>query len=111
MSLTGDWNSLQTYLTLTPMTTLPLKINERLCYSCGKNTRNPIYCCKCYNKTPAGRLELKREVMMRKYARLDGGASCRNCVHWENKCLLGIPEAGSVYAEDCPARESISVLE
>ena len=56
-------------------------------------------------------MELKREVMMRKYARLDGGASCRNCVHWENKCLLGIPEAGSVYAEDCPARESISVLE
>jgi hypothetical protein len=83
------------------MTTLPLKINERLCYNCGKNTRNPIYCCKCYNKT----------VMMRKYARLDGGASCRNCVHWENRCLLGIPEAGSVYAEDCPARESISVLE
>jgi len=93
------------------MTQISLNINERICYSCGKNTRNPIYCQKCYNKTPAGRVEMKREVMMRKYARLDGGASCRNCVHWENKCLLGIPEAGSVYAEDCPARESISVLE
>jgi len=32
-------------------------------------------------------------------------------VHWENRCMLGIPEAGSVYAEGCPARESISVLE
>ena len=57
------------------MTQVSLNINERLCYSCGKNTRNPIYCCKCYNKTPAGRVEMKREVMMRKYARLDGGAS------------------------------------
>ena len=93
------------------MTQVSLNINERICYSCGKNTRNPIYCQKCYNKTPAGRVEMKREVMMRKYARLDGGASCRNCVHWENRCLLGIPEAGSVYAEDCPARECISVLE
>jgi hypothetical protein len=28
------------------MTQVSLNINERLCYSCGKNTRNPIYCCK-----------------------------------------------------------------
>ena len=75
------------------MTQVSLNINERLCYSCGKNTRNPIYCCKCYNKTPAGRVEMKREVMMRKYARLDGGASSgiactgRTGVCWESRRL------------------------
>lgn len=49
--------------------------------------------------------------MLQKYTRIEGGGECRCCVHWKHRCLLGIPEGGTRYAENCPARETVSVLE
>lgn len=88
-----------------------LRINERRCISCGTNTPNPLYCYDCYFKTPAGLVDRKREIMLQKYTRIEGGGECRCCVHWKHRCLLGIPEGGTRYAENCPARETVSVLE
>lgn len=86
-------------------------LNSRLCICCGKPITSALYCFRCYKATPAGKEELERKKMLRKYPQLDGGGVCRNCIHWQYRCLLGIPEAGTVLAELCSAREVATVLE
>ena len=42
---------------------------------------------------------------------VDGGP-CKHCVHWEKRCLLGLPEGGTLAAAEwCSARELDSLLE
>jgi hypothetical protein len=88
-----------------------MRINERLCQECGKPTRNPVMCSKCFRDSPAGKVLEHQKYMMRKYTPVEGGGSCRACVHWEYRCTLGFPEGGTMMADLCPAREAISVLE
>jgi len=80
-----------------------LKINTRLCVQCGKSTRNPVYCNKCFVQTPGGKAERRMESIKAKYKPMDCGGPCAPCIHWSNQCYLGFPEAGSKYAADCPA--------
>ena len=93
------------------MKRLSLNIDERVCIACGGNTRNPLYCAKCYDRTPAGRADKCRATMLSRYRRVADGGPCRHCVHWEHRCLLGVPEAGTLHAEGCAAREVEGVLE
>lgn len=79
------------------------KINTRKCVQCGKSTRNPVYCNKCFVQTPEGKSERRMEWMRSKYKALECGGPCTPCIHWSGKCGLGFPEGGSVYALDCPA--------
>jgi hypothetical protein len=90
---------------------MTLPINSRLCLNCGKPTTCAVYCYKCYFSSEAGKTEAKLERMLKRYKRVEDGGACRQCVHWYHRCTLGIPEAGTVVAELCSAREVDSVLE
>lgn len=86
-------------------------LNRRQCIECGRPIASALYCFRCYKKTPAGKEERERQQMLRKYPPLEDGGVCRNCIQWQYRCLLGIPEAGTVLAELCSAREVDTVLE
>jgi hypothetical protein len=90
---------------------MPLAINSRTCITCGKPTTCAVYCFRCYRSSPAGKNELRLENMVKRYQRVEDGGQCKQCVHWYHRCTLGIPEAGTVFAELCSAREVDSVLE
>ena len=86
-------------------------LNSRLCATCSKPITGALYCFKCYRSSDAGKAELRLENMLKGYKRCEDGGLCRQCVHWYHRCTLGIPEAGTVMAELCSAREVDSVLE
>ena len=72
--------------------------NCRPCLSCGTQTTSPVYCDRCYRRTPAGRAEI---AMKNKYRQVPNGGPCAACLHWIGRCGLGLPEGGSEYARDC----------
>jgi len=46
------------------------------------------------------------------YKPQEDGGPCRQCIHWNRRCLLGFPEGGTLAAAVlCSAREVDSVLE
>ena len=93
------------------MKTPVLRLTQRLCLTCGNKTISAVYCCKCYGSSPAGKEEKRQAWHRQKYKPLEDGGVCQQCVHWHHRCTLGIPEAGTVMAELCSAREFDSVLE
>lgn len=83
--------------------------DEQPCGMCGGPMKGSTVCAKCYRKTEAGRLErFVHEVMTRykREAEADGG-SCRTCLHWCGYCDLGLPEAATPIAIDCPAKYEV----
>lgn len=87
-------------------------INSRPCQQCGKSTTNPVLCMKCYRSSPAGLEEIRMERARQSYKPQEDGGPCRHCVHWEKRCLLGLPEGGTLAAAVlCSAREVDSLLE
>jgi hypothetical protein len=89
---------------------MAITINSRPCQKCGKHTTNPVMCMRCYRSSEAGLLEIRMERLSYK-PQADGGP-CMRCVHWEKRCLLGLPEGGTLAAAVlCSAREVDSLLE
>jgi hypothetical protein len=52
------------------------------------------------------------ERLRQSYKPQADGGPCMRCVHWEKRCLLGLPEGGTLAAAVlCSAREVDSLLE
>jgi len=52
------------------------------------------------------------ERLRQSYKPQADGGPCKHCVHWEKRCLLGLPEGGTLAAAVlCSAREVDSLLE
>ena len=91
---------------------MAIALNSRPCQACGKQTTNPVMCMKCYRTSPAGREEEKLERLRQSYKPQADGGPCKNCIHWGRRCLLGLPEGGTLAAAVlCSAREVDSLLE
>jgi hypothetical protein len=93
---------------------MAITINSRPCQKCGKHTTNPVMCMKCYRSSAAGLLEIRMERIAAELQApgADGGPCMRCCVHWDKRCLLGLPEGGTLAAAElCSARELDSLLE
>ena len=90
---------------------MQVPINGRRCIQCGSITTNAVYCFKCYRSSEAGKQELRLQHMLKKHQPLPDGGECRTCVHWYNRCTLGIPEGGTELAALCAAKELEGVLE
>lgn len=91
---------------------MAITINSRPCQQCGKHTTNPVMCMRCYRSSEAGLLEIRMERLRQSYKPQADGGPCMWCVHWEKRCLLGLPEGGTLAAAVlCSAREVDSLLE
>ena len=91
---------------------MAITINSRRCQQCGKHTTNPVMCMKCYRSSEAGLLEIRMERLRQSYKPQADGGPCMRCVHWEKRCLLGLPEGGTLAAAVlCSLREVESLLE
>lgn len=84
-----------------------VKCNERRCAGCGGPTRSPMYCEGCYARSPEGRKERTIKHQRQRYVVLEDGGPCATCQHWYGKCDLGLPEGGTKYAVECPAKFEI----
>ena len=52
------------------------------------------------------------ERVRQSYKPQEDGGPCKQCVHWGRRCLLGLPEGGTLAAAElCSARELDSLLE
>jgi hypothetical protein len=52
------------------------------------------------------------ERLRQSYKPQSDGGPCKQCVHWGRRCLLGLPEGGTLAAAVlCSAREVDSLLE
>lgn len=76
---------------------------QRRCQQCGGFTLTSVICAECYAKTAEGRNEKARR---KRYAVLEDAGACATCQHWCGKCDLGLPEGGTRFADDCPAKVS-----
>lgn len=91
---------------------MAVSINSRPCLQCGKHTTNSVLCMRCYRSSPAGREEDRLERLRQSYKPQEDGGPCRSCIHWGRRCLLGLPEGGTLAAAVlCSAREVDSLLE
>jgi hypothetical protein len=63
-----------------------------------------MMCEQCYSKSPEGKEERNRQHLKRRYVVLQDGGPCATCQHWCGKCDLGLPEGGTKYAVECPAK-------
>lgn len=87
-------------------------INKRFCVTCGSGIRSALYCYKCYGVSEAGLAERRLAQTILSYKPQADGGPCRNCVHWDRRCSLGLPEGGTLAAVDlCSARQLDSLLE
>jgi len=90
---------------------MAISINSRPCQSCGKSTTNAVLCGRCYRSSPAGKAELRLERLRQQLRPVEGGGLCSECIHWQHRCTLGIPEGGTLLAHLCAVREVDSLLE
>lgn len=72
------------------------------CKHCGDRCKGDI-CAVCYKATPDGIAERKRLSRERRFAAHASMDVCSKCLQWQDRCRLGVPEAGTTYAALCSA--------
>lgn len=78
-------------------------MGKKRCEQCGNPMQGLRLCSECFGKSEDGRKERALKYMREKCIPLENGGPCAACVHWATRCDLGLPEAGSAYAVNCPA--------
>jgi hypothetical protein len=92
------------------MTTI--RPREKTCLHCGALTTKLVLCARCYRTSAAGKNEDFVRRVYQSYKPQQDGGPCKQCIHWEHRCLLGFPEGGTLAAVDlCSARQLDSLLE